>query len=1196
MKQDFMLNNENHIEQEFKEINRLTDSGQLKKALKLCEVLFEIYPEHPRVLHGVGMLRYRSDGDREVSESLLRKAIQIKPDFADAYYSLGIMLHNAELQDNAEELFRTALKHDPDNYKAMTSLATVLIINEKIQEAHNWCEKAFKLNSQYANIFVNFGSIMLANSKAHKALEFIRSGLKIKNLDSGDSQLLFVMNMISNCSQKEIFEQSVRWGRKFSHNYTQKPRGHLNSRLHERKLRIGYVSGDLKLHPVAFHLKPVLESHNKENVEIFLYNSFPHVDQLTEDMFGLSDLYRDISAISDEKVEALIRKDGVDILVDLAGHTAFNRLGLFLRKAAPVQVTWLGYFNTTGLSSIDYLISDPITIPSTEDKYFTEQVFRLPDVRFCYQPMPNAPIVGPAPALRNGYITFGSFNALQKITPDAYLLWSRLLCETPGSRIILKSKSFSEECVKESILNSFAACGVSADRIELRPKSSYTDMLAEYGDIDIALDTFPYNGGATTCEALWMGVPVITLEGDTPISRQSKAFLYTIGYPEWVTSNVDEYADVIHKLIVSVDALQEIRSNLRQKMASSALCDGKTFTGNLESAYRQMWQKWCAASAPIVSFRSFSADELYYAGINYLKDDEIQYAFDMFNRTLRRIPNHIDALNGRGKAYEKTGNHLIAEKTFRKAIRFDPSSFNSSFNLGFLLLNSGEFKKARKEFLRALSLVPDHIETLVNLGIVNRMLGHLREAQHFCVKALDISPKYVPALSHLAFVLGDLGESKLAIENLKMAVELQPDNLDVLSGLVAYMFYDINTKQEDIFKLSKQIGSIINKTIPTTNKNSLPFTVRNHLRVGFVSPDFSLHPVGLLLMALFKENISERLSLFCYSNDPTTKPDTLTEWYQNIATTWRDISKISDAEAAVLVQNDKIDILIDLSGHTMRHRLPLFTLCPAPVQVSWMGYGHTTGLDSIDFIIADNDFIRPLDEQWFSEKAMRLPSNRFCFVPPVLCPEVVEPPLYDNDYITFGSFNNPKKISEQVVAVWAQILLRVPRSRLILKYKTFGDKMVRTRYLDLFAKYGVARSRIEFRKDSNSFLMMMEYGEIDIALDPFPFTGGMTSLFSLWMGVPIISLAGEMPISRQSKSFLDLVMLNNLVTYTYDEYVSKAVVLANDPQRLTEIRESLRHTMLESPLCDAKKYASDVCDLFFKMWDDKRSRCAQQSN
>jgi predicted O-linked N-acetylglucosamine transferase (SPINDLY family) len=1186
-----ITNNEEHIEQEFKEINRLTDRGQLKKALKLCEALFVVYPEHPRVLQGLGLLRYRTLGDRQEAERLLRKAIQLKPDFADAYNNLGLVMHNAALQDEAEELFRTAVKYNPNGYKALTSLATVLITKDQIQEAQKLCERALLLNPKHPLIYQNLASIMLAYGKADEAIMYIRKSMKIMKTFSADSQLLFVMNLVPSLTQKDIFVESVRWGRKYSQNYYKKNRGHLNSNLPERIIRIGYVSGDFKLHPVTFHLKPVLAAHNKNRFEIFLYNSFPHVDKLTEELSEYASIYRDISSLSDDKVEALIRMDGIDILVDLAGHTAFNRLGLFVRKSAPIQVAWLGYFNTTGLSTIDYMISDLNTTPLGDDEFFSEQLYRLPNCRFCYQPMPIAPDVASTPALQNGYLTFGSFNAIQKITPTVIALWSRLLLMIPDARIILKSKFFKDTIIKDDFLCKFLAHGISAKRIELRPSSSYVDMLAEYGDIDIALDTFPYNGGATTCEALWMGVPVVTLEGGTPISRQSKAFLYTIGNPEWVASNAEEYIEIIQHLTANVNVLQLIRSGLRQKMDSSPLCDGKTFTGQLEATYRQMWQQWCATTTPRESFRQFTTDELCYAGLNYLKDGDVQRAFDLINRTLRRNPNHIQALNGLGKIYEKSGNYAAAKKIFRKAIRRDPLYFYSYFNMGFLLLNSAKFKEARKEFLCSLEINPDHIETLVNLGGAHRLLGCLSDAQHYCEKALQISPEHIAALSRLAFVLGDQGDNRRAIENLKRAMELEPDNFEVLSGLLAYMFYSIETHQKDIFELSSRIGTVMNRIVPSASKGQLSSDVRDHLRVGFVSPDFSLHPVGMLLVALFNEYNSERLSLYCYCNEPS-KSDALTEWYQNVATAWRNISRTSDIEAAALIQDDKIDILVDLSGHTIRHRLQLFSLCPAPVQATWMGFGHTTGLNSIDYIIADSEFIRPQDEQWFAEKVMRLPSNRFCFVPPSPCPEVVEPSLYDNDYITFGSFNNPKKITEQVVAVWSQILKSVPQSRLILKYKTFGDKAVKTRYQELFKNHGVARRRIEFRRDSNSFFMMMEYGDIDIALDPFPFTGGMTSLFSLWMGVPIISLAGELPISRQTKSFLDLVGLNDLVAYTYDEYVSKAVALANDPQRLTEIRESLRQAMLESPLCDAKKYASDVCDLFFKMWEDKRSSCA----
>jgi predicted O-linked N-acetylglucosamine transferase (SPINDLY family) len=242
----------------------------------------------------------------------------------------------------------------------------------------------------------------------------------------------------------------------------------------------------------------------------------------------------------------------------------------------------------------------------------------------------------------------------------------------------------------------------------------------------------------------------------------------------------------------------------------------------------------------------------------------------------------------------------------------------------------------------------------------------------------------------------------------------------------------------------------------------------------------------------------------------------------------------------------------------------------------------------MDFIIADKDFIRPEDRQWFSEKPVYLKHNRFCFTPPATSPDVEKSPCFENNYITFGSFNNVQKINDQVISVWARILRQVPKSRLVLKYKSLNDSDVRKYVLERFRHHGVSSKRIDLRSGSNLYFMLAEYGDMDINLDPFPFTGGMTSLFSLWMGVPIITLAGELPISRQTKSFLDLVGLSDLVTYTHDEYVRRAVALANDPEQLSRIRTSLRTRLLESPLCDSKNYSSELCELFFQMWDEKR--------
>jgi len=306
-----------------------------------------------------------------------------------------------------------------------------------------------------------------------------------------------------------------------------------------------------------------------------------------------ADVWRVIAGMSDDAVADLVRADAIDILVDLSGHTGENRLAVFARRAAPVQMTWAGYVGTTGLSAMDYLVSDGRESPVGAERYCSEKIVRLPDCYVCYAPPEFSLPLEPLPALSNGYITFGCFNNLAKVTPDVVMLWARLLKELPTARIMLKAKAFEGREARRRYQAFFEENGINSDRVELLGGSPAKEMLNWYNRIDIALDPFPYSGGLTTMEALWMGVPVVTLGGTRFCSRHSVSHLTTVGLPELIASGEDEYLSIAVTLAQDQERLSIIRSGLRQRMAASPLCDGQRFTANLESAYREAWRNWC---------------------------------------------------------------------------------------------------------------------------------------------------------------------------------------------------------------------------------------------------------------------------------------------------------------------------------------------------------------------------------------------------------------------------------------------------------------------------------------------------------------------------------------------------------------------------------------------------------------------------
>ena len=359
-------------------------------------------------------------------------------------------------------------------------------------------------------------------------------------------------------------------------------------------LRVGYVSGNFDGRVLGHFLRNVFPHHDRAQVTTYAYSCGRHADAMTDELRAALDHWRDIRAMDDDAAAAAIANDAIDVLVDLDGHTPDARLLIFARKPAPVQFTWLGYWNTTGLATMDCIVTDPHTTPDGSPQRFVERPLRLPASRLCYASVAYAPDVAPLPCRERGVFTFGSFNRYDKLAPAVIECWAEILDGTEGSRLVIKSSAIDIPHARETLAQRFAACGIDPARVELRGRSPHAAMLAEYADVDLALDTFPYNGGLTTCEALWMGVPMVAIEEERMISRQTAAMLHVVGLEGFVARTRGEYVELARGWPARRDELAAIRASLRSRMRACALCDGPRFARDLEDALRRAWRAWCA--------------------------------------------------------------------------------------------------------------------------------------------------------------------------------------------------------------------------------------------------------------------------------------------------------------------------------------------------------------------------------------------------------------------------------------------------------------------------------------------------------------------------------------------------------------------------------------------------------------------------
>jgi protein O-GlcNAc transferase len=551
---------------------------ELRLALADSPLLAELHHQRGNVLKSLGRFA-------EAAEAL-RTALRIEPANSVVLLNLGVALLELEAFEESADCLARAVAIEPNRAEAHNILGHALLSMGRCTSAISAFETAVRLRPGYAAPLDNLGRALKAQGRAAEAIARHREALALAPSPATHSNLLYSLNLV-DAEPAELLAEHLAWGRLYR---VEGPELAAPASAHGRRIRVGYVSPDFVNHAVAYFFAPVLAHHDRSRFEVFCYSNAKVPDAVTQRLRGIAEHWRDISLLDDVEAAALVRADGIDLLVDLAGHTAHNRLLVFARRPAPVQATWLGYPGTSGLSAIDFRLTDAASDPpGTADGAYAEKLVRLPETFSCYEPSPDSPDVGKLPAERTGSVTFGCFNNFAKVTPEMITLWANVLADTPGSRLLLKSRGFADAGTCDLISRRFAHAGMDAERILFDGRMrSVAGHLSLYEGIDIALDTHPYNGATTTCEALWMGVPVVTLAGRTHASRVGASFLPQVGLASCVATNPSDYRRVSRGLAADLPALAALRAGLRGTMRRSTLCDAARFTRHLESAFGEM--------------------------------------------------------------------------------------------------------------------------------------------------------------------------------------------------------------------------------------------------------------------------------------------------------------------------------------------------------------------------------------------------------------------------------------------------------------------------------------------------------------------------------------------------------------------------------------------------------------------------------
>jgi predicted O-linked N-acetylglucosamine transferase (SPINDLY family) len=569
----------------------LKERGNLREAAACFRRAVQLKPDFAEAHVDLGNA-LKEQGNLDEAIACYRRATESKPDYALAHGNLGAIFMEQGKLPQAIACFRRALELKPDNAAAHYNLGGAFKEQDRLDEAAACYRRVLEIRPDYAEAHSNLGSVCKDQGKLEEAIACYRRAVELKP-DRAElhSNLLYALMFSPGYDRQALYAEHRRWGQDHARPLAKAMPPHANDRSAARRLRIGYVSPDIRLHPVGRFLLPLLESHDHEGFEIFCYASVQPADAVTERCRAHADVWRDVSSLSDEELARAVRRDKIDILVDLTMHMAKNRLLVFARKPAPVQATYLAYCGTTGLSAMDYRLTDPhLDPPGENERFYCEQSVRLPETYWCYRPtIATPPIVAP-PALAAGHVTFGSLNNFCKVTPPVLAAWGRLLQAVPAARLLLHARAGSH---RDRVWGFFSEQGISADRVEFVDIKPMTEYFGTYQRIDVALDPFPFGGGTTTCDALWMGVPVVSLVGQTAVGRGGLSILTNVGLPELAARSPEQYVQIAAELAGDLSRLSDLRATLRERMQSSPLMNSARFARHVEAAYRQMWRQWC---------------------------------------------------------------------------------------------------------------------------------------------------------------------------------------------------------------------------------------------------------------------------------------------------------------------------------------------------------------------------------------------------------------------------------------------------------------------------------------------------------------------------------------------------------------------------------------------------------------------------
>lgn len=567
----------------------LAHLGRQEEALRIYQdTIARTGPSAVRLTNMGAILRMLGKPDK--AEQCYQNAVALDPQNAATHFNLANTIRDNGRYAEAVACYKKALAVNPRYGDAGQNLGILLKRTGRLGEAEVWLTKALTLDPDNPDVLNNLASVQNAQGRIDEAEASYRRALAIKpDYEDAFGNLLFALNYHPDKSGEEIFEVYREYDARFGLTLRSAWRPHGNSRETQRRLKVGYVSPDFKAHSVRYFLEPLLAHHDRDALEVYAYAELEKEDEVTARYKKYVDHWVVTSGMSDTLLAERIQADGIDILVDLAGHSAGNRLGVFARKPAPLSVSWLGYGYSTGLTAIDYILTDEVSAPPSSENFFAEKPWRLGTTSCVYRPAEGMGEITPLPAMGRGYVTFGTLSRRVRINHHVIRVWAEILQRVDGARLVIDSRDFLEAGMQDALAEKFALHGIGRDRLQIGCHSPPWDVLR---DMDIGLDGFPHNSGTTLIETLYMGVPYVTLAGRPSVGRLGSMVLEGVGHPEWIARSEREYVEIAVSLARDLPKLAALRAGLRKEMEQGPLMDEPAFARKVEGAYREMFGNW----------------------------------------------------------------------------------------------------------------------------------------------------------------------------------------------------------------------------------------------------------------------------------------------------------------------------------------------------------------------------------------------------------------------------------------------------------------------------------------------------------------------------------------------------------------------------------------------------------------------------